>query len=423
MKRFIRRIIALALLTGALLGAGVVIYRRRIQPWLKGWGSTEEERIRSMPGDELVANANFETTRAVTIAAPPKDVWPWLVQIGQGRGGFYSYDLLENLVGLDMQSATKIDPSLQQLSIGDVIAVEPEGSGFKVLSLESNESMLLTLDGSGSGPIAEHFRDLNAASSWSFELTPLEQNRTRLVVRWRARYPRVNSQDPAASAIGVALEPVEFVMERKMLQGIRERAEIRSRNSAIDEFLPDFDYSEIRTADAKADRASVYAAAKQLTGHDLGGVLGSLLRSSNVPEKLEEIEIDINEALDTPILNILYEHAVVPLAEEHNREIVFGIVAELGKDASGDWPKPESPDAFRAFDDPKFGKLAVNILLQPGREPNEVLISSELRVHISDAGRKAEFGQYWPVVSFAAGLIQQQWLRAIVKRAEQGADE
>ena len=86
-----------------------------VRPWHRRWGASDEEVGRSLPGDDLVTEANFETTRAITIDARPEEVWPWLVQIGQGRGGFYSYDLLENAMGLDIQSAGQILPQYQGL--------------------------------------------------------------------------------------------------------------------------------------------------------------------------------------------------------------------------------------------------------------------------------------------------------------------
>lgn len=422
MKRFFKRIIYLALLTAAAVAAAVYFYRNRIHPWLVSWGATEQERSQAMPGDELVRDANFATTRAVTIAASPDEVWPWLVQLGQGRGGFYSYDLLENLVGLDINSTMRIEPELQQLSIGDVIAVEPEGSGFQVQEMKPNEMLLLTLDGSGKGPVADHFRQVNAASSWVFTLTPLENNRTRLVVRWRARYPTKGSQDPTSTAVGVALEPIEFVMERKMLQGIRERAEIRTRRSVIDEYLPEFDYSEIRTVEVAASAGAVYTAAKALTGHDISGVAGSLLDSSGLPNQLQDAKTTVKAAMDQPLLEILYDKALIPLAEQPDKEIVVGVIGEFWEGGTGSWPTIESPEAYVAFDDPAYGKAAVNLLIQPGREPGNVLLSSEMRFQVQDLSKREQFGQIWPVISIGSGFVRQQWLKAIKRRAESNED-
>ncbi|MBK8050973.1 MAG: hypothetical protein IPK16_30070 [Anaerolineales bacterium] len=152
-------------------------------------------------------------------------MWAWLVQIGQGRGGFYSYDLLENLSGLKIHSTHRIEARLQQLTPGDVIAVEPGGSGYTVVAVEPGRLLLLQLDGQGPGEMGAQFRVADAASTWAFTLQPQTGGRTRLIARWRARYPGPKSHSRLAFFIGIFLEPIQFFMERKMLLGIRQRAE------------------------------------------------------------------------------------------------------------------------------------------------------------------------------------------------------
>jgi hypothetical protein len=176
-----------------------------------------------MPGDELVPEANYRTTRAITIEAPAAAVWPWLVQIGQGRGGFYSYDLLENMMGLDIHSADRIVPRWQDLHVGDTIPLEPEGGGYTVAEIVPNRRLVLYTDGTGGSELDEVFRRANAASTWTFLLQELDGSRTRLVVRWRARWDLLSSL--LSLLIGLMLDPIEFLMENKMMRGIKERAE------------------------------------------------------------------------------------------------------------------------------------------------------------------------------------------------------
>ena len=225
MKRLIKSILALVAAVAALILAVIYAYRKLVRPWHVRWGASDEEVERAMPGDELVANANVQTTRALNIAAPPERVWPWLVQLGQGRGGFYSYDFLENAMGLDIQSANQILPEYQQLAVGDIIPVEPEGDGFRVAAIETERLLLLYIDGEGEGEMTEYFRETDTASTWTFALEPLPGECTRLIARWRARYPASSSNNSTAAMIGLTLEPTEFAMERKMLLGIKERAE------------------------------------------------------------------------------------------------------------------------------------------------------------------------------------------------------
>jgi hypothetical protein len=176
-----------------------------------------------MPGDDLVKDANFQTTRALDIDAPLQAVWPWLAQIGQGRGGFYSYDLLENLVGLDIHSADRILPEFQDLRVGDAIPIEPEGGGYTVAEIAPNRHLVLFTAGTGDSEVDRVFRQTNASSTWTFLLKEPEPERTRFVVRWQARWDLLRS--PASFLIGLVLDPIEFIMERKMMRGIKERAE------------------------------------------------------------------------------------------------------------------------------------------------------------------------------------------------------
>jgi hypothetical protein len=201
-----------------------VVYVFLFRPWHRRWGATDQEVAGRMPGDEMVPGANLQATRAITIQAPPEAVWPWLVQLGQGRGGFYSYDLLENMMGLDIQSAIRIRPELQGLQEGDRISLEPGGGGYAVAELEPNRHLVLFTEGAGESELDEVFRKANAASTWTFLLEALDDGEcTRLCVRWRARWDLLSS--PMSFLIGVMLDPIEFVMERKMLRGIKQRAE------------------------------------------------------------------------------------------------------------------------------------------------------------------------------------------------------
>ena len=159
--------------TVAVLGA----YRLWVQPWQHRWGATDEEVRRGMPGDDLIPDA-ASTTRAISIAAPPEQVWPWLVQLGYGRGGWYSYDWIDN----DGQpSADHILPELQQLQVGDQILMLPD-MGPRVREVEPNRYLV------------------------DWPLTP-------------------------ATAFWILLsDPGAFIMERKMLKGIRSRAEATAQD-------------------------------------------------------------------------------------------------------------------------------------------------------------------------------------------------
>lgn len=209
---------------GAALAGGVVLvgYATLIRPWILRWGTTEQEAAEPLPGDEAIAQPRYQTTHAVTIKAPPSEVWPWLVQLGQGRGGLYSYDWLENLVGLGFRSADRIIPDLQHLAVGDQVWLAPRDSAmplwYQVLDLQPPQTLLLGPHGNRDEALAQGL----PWPTWAFVLRDVDAGRTRLIVRMRSDF-KPTLLGLLANKYG--LEPVHFAMERKMLLGIKERAE------------------------------------------------------------------------------------------------------------------------------------------------------------------------------------------------------
>ena len=175
-----------------------------------------------MPGDELVPEPDLQSTRAVTIDAPPAAVWPWLVQMGQGRGGLYSYDALENLVGLDIHSVDEILPEYQELALGDVVRLGKPGSpSFGAVAIDPRRSLVLvSIDPHTGSPVPTPVsRDMGGAT-WQWLLQAVDGGRaTRLISRQRNAHPA------SQRVMWRLVEPVGFVMERRMLLGVRERAE------------------------------------------------------------------------------------------------------------------------------------------------------------------------------------------------------
>lgn len=192
----------------SLIGvAALIVYRLLLRPRHVHWGATREEANRAMPGDDLVSDPNMETTRAVTIAAPPDQVWPWLAQMGYQRGGLYSYDTLDRLFGiLDRPSADEILPEFQGIKAGDQI---PLGSGPNWPVVICRPGQVLVVE-----PEAGRV-------SWAFVLNPQGDTTTRLVSRVRVQM----GWPPLMAAISPAIDLPWLLMERKMLLGIRSRAE------------------------------------------------------------------------------------------------------------------------------------------------------------------------------------------------------
>jgi hypothetical protein len=195
---------------GALAITGTILTSPLSRTWYSKWGATPAEMEMPLPGDEFVPNPKLESTRAISIQAPDTAVWPWLVQMGQGRGGLYSYERLENLVGCDMHNADQILPEYQHLEVGDKVRLVPEGRDpyFLVSAIQPGRAIILGGD--------------DPPTTWAFVLEPIDDNSTRLIVRWRQDY-----EPSIGNTIGWRLvtDPITFVMERKLLQGIKARVE------------------------------------------------------------------------------------------------------------------------------------------------------------------------------------------------------
>jgi hypothetical protein len=180
-------------------------YRLWIQPWQHRWGATDDEVRRAMPGDQLILDAAI-TTRAISIRAPAEQVWPWLVQLGYGRGGWYSYDWIDND---GRPSAEHVIPELQQLQAGDQILMLPD-MGLRVREV---------------GPNRYFVAGDQEGGTWCLALYPTPCG-CRLVSRWRVDWPLT----PATALWILLCDPGAFIMERKMLKGIRSRAEATAQS-------------------------------------------------------------------------------------------------------------------------------------------------------------------------------------------------
>ncbi|MDI3213190.1 SRPBCC family protein [Arthrobacter sp. AL12] len=215
----------LAALAAAAVAAGYVL---AVRPRMLHWGASAQETAAPLPGDELVRTPRMQSTRAVTINAPPASVWPWLVQLGAGRGGLYGYDLRGNAAGPGLHSADRILPEFQQLDVGDAVPLvfrRGRDVGIPVRRVEDGSVLGLggTMDprtgqikpsgGAPAGPRVE--------LGWTFVLQPVNGDGTRLLSRTRYDY----SPLPVGLILRPVLEPLQFMLERHMLLGIKSRAE------------------------------------------------------------------------------------------------------------------------------------------------------------------------------------------------------
>jgi hypothetical protein len=185
------------------------LHRRRHRTW----GATAEEVAAPMPGDDLLPRAQYRSTRAITIAAPPAEVWPWLVQVGWRRGGWYADDLLDNFA---RPSARTVHPEFQDLHLGQQLAFVPRASERTAFRVEGFA-------------VAEWLLWRTPNRSWAWRLTALPGGRTRLVTRLHTRY---EWSRPLVLVTVLLMEVGDYPMMRRMLRGIRDRAEAEHRRRA-----------------------------------------------------------------------------------------------------------------------------------------------------------------------------------------------
>jgi hypothetical protein len=186
------------------IGAAALLYQLRVRRRILNWGATAAEAKARLPGDDLLEHADGVATRAITIDAPRSAVWPWIAQMGPApRGGAYTYDWIENLLGLNMHSADRILPDYQHPQVGDGFGY---GTNKMSFSLVEPEHALATQSADGNWV-------------WTFVLDEQDTS-TRLISRNRFRLPTLKDK------IGmIPMEPASLLMERKMLRGIKRRAE------------------------------------------------------------------------------------------------------------------------------------------------------------------------------------------------------
>ncbi|HLA24399.1 MAG TPA: SRPBCC family protein [bacterium] len=199
----------------ALAGAVAYgVYSAGIRPWKHRWDASPDERRAILPGDDLVPTPTSVETRAITVGAPPSAVWPWLVQMGHGRAGWYSYDRLDR----DGQRAWRLNPQFEDLTLGAMVPTHPHG-GFKVVGLEHECVLVLYMDAT----LAQERASLPEFSvSWTFVLQPLPSSKTRLIERVRTSIPEGGVGHLAFQRVtGFGI----FLMQRKQLLGIKARAE------------------------------------------------------------------------------------------------------------------------------------------------------------------------------------------------------
>ena len=214
--------------TGAaaiVLAGGSLAVLAATRRWHQHWGATDEEVARPLPGDDLIADSKLDSTHAITVRAPAERIWPWLAQMGyEDRAGSYSYDLFERSIGRNLY---RIDPDLPPLAAGGTMPFYP-GAPMTVAVADPPRALVLwqvTAAGKAIDP-AGTWGNEYVAWSWAFVLEPVDATTTRLLIRMRVSYQPAAKWAPF---MWLLVEAAHFVMGRRQLLGLRDRAEVSSR--------------------------------------------------------------------------------------------------------------------------------------------------------------------------------------------------
>lgn len=188
--------------------------------WLANWGSTSSERSAAWPGDRFVDDPEVISTRAVSIMAPPETVWPWIAQFGLGKAGFYSYELLERIVGIPVRNIESVLPQFQRVDVGDEVLLHPSAPGIPVAEVQPGWCVCFGVSPDFEG----RFERPDPDRTWSMYLTPVGERSTRLVLR--SCIEAVQEPTLVRRLGRVLEEAVDFAMEQRMLRSIRRLSEI-----------------------------------------------------------------------------------------------------------------------------------------------------------------------------------------------------
>lgn len=417
----------------------------RAQRDLLPWRATPEERRARLPGDELVPAPLLQTTRAVTMDVPPQQVWPWLVQTGQGRAGFYSdspfwdrcvdwyYRRLSREepgtaeVGYHVAADDRVVASWQNRRVGDVIADGPPGTAYYVVrQAEPDRLFVLYTDTHLPHLLPSRLRDnprlrIHGEVSDAVVLSEVEAGRTRLVRRMRMT---CGPWPFRLLAVPIVLVWGDWVTERNFLRGVKRRAERTPRESplpavhpesVLDRYLPEFDVRERQTRLMHADVGAVQTAIGQT---DLTGipVVRALLVLRALPGRLRARLGGPATPVPPPFtLADMPRAGWTPLAEGPE-EVGFGTLTQpwrIGNEAS----QVVDRESFAALSTPGYAKVAFSIRADPAG-PHRTRVTTETRVATTDPGSRRRFAAYWVVVGPLSALIRRLVLRRLALHVE-----
>jgi hypothetical protein len=363
---------------------------------MRSVGATKDEHVRQLPGDTLIPDPAGQLTHAITIQRPRRDVWPWLVQMGASpRAGWYSYDRLDNG---GRPSSRRIIPKLQHIVVGSFFPALPgRKDGFTVLQIEEGAHLVIGWTAPDGTPI----------TTWTFVLEEEGPSTTRLITRSRAstKYPFFG----LPKTIGLPIiRAVHFVMQRRQLLGIAERAE--ELDPLLDRFIPAYDVVERHRIDVDATPTETMAAARHV----------DMRRSPFIRAIVKARALAMGDAStqDEGPRGLIAETTSMGwrvLAEDPGREVVVGAAAQP-------WLpnfkfRPIEPEEFASFSEPGYVKIVWTLRID-SVWPDGTTFGTETRVAATDDEARKKFRHYWRRV--VPGVIAIRWLllRMLKREAE-----
>lgn len=395
----------------AAAAGAAAVYVKFVRPWYLRWGASDQELRRVLPGDALVHKPRINYTRAITIQTPVEQVWQWVIQIGQNRGGLYSYEWLENLVGSNIHNAEYVMPRYQNPEVGDYITLYPNGPAYGIAELSAPRSLVLQTVNFDTGEFTESVAHDGIHGTWSFTLERRVDNTTRLIVRARLDY---EPSLPAKVLWGL-IEPINFVMERKMLQGIKERAEShRIPDTLLDNVMPEYEFRGLESTVIHATPQRIMESFSELKGSDmpLAELLGEIRYAPAMLNKQPA-----NKELSETFTEAIKKMGFVTLAEEPN-QVVIGAVAKFHELGDQQFVHVQDAEEFRRFLHADYQKLAISLRIREDEQAGGCRVTLEHRTHAMSEQSRKLFALYWIAIKPGGGFVTRQLLRAVKRHAE-----
>lgn len=407
------RVLVPLLIGGVAVGAAIAAYPRVIRPRLLRWGATEHEVLRVLPGDGFVTSPRVNSTRAITINAPAPQVWQWIAQIGQYRGGLYVQEWLESLFGADIHNAERILPEFQHVKTGDYVLLYPTGPGYAIALTEEPQFLVLQTVSTDTGEFTRSVAQDDLHGTLTFFLEPRIDNTTRLILRTRLDYEPGRLTRAAWSMV----EPVTFVMERQLLRGIQERAEShRVENEMLDRFMPEYEFRGVESIVIHASPEQIFQALAQVRGQDMP-LAQALGQARYMPQQLSgHAQADTGPA--EAFGEMMTKLGFVMLAQQENRQQVIGAIGKFHELLDQQFVHVQDANEFLRFLHADYQKLAISLQVTGSDATAGYTLTLEHRTHAMSEHARKQFARYWLAIKPGGSFVSQQLLGAVKRRAE-----